>query len=276
MSLQLYQTKVFVSGNVVEVYQYGLPIARGYERSTSGLSGPSDYDIDLETGEILSSPEERKLSSRAQSNIRARNNLRRLALMNFTNKSKFLTLTFRENITDVEEANKYFKAFIRKLKKECKDEPLKYIAVIEFHQRGAVHYHMLCNLPYVRVEKIRSHWRSVVGEGNGNIDLQRIDHVDNIGAYVIKYMTKEDADPRLIGKKMYQCSKGLTKPREVIGAEADKILSQLQQNGKKIAYSNSYRSKHLDCEVVYSEYNLDRQSNKKQTLDDSIISKMHL
>ncbi|MEK5061884.1 hypothetical protein BK126_28515 [Paenibacillus sp. FSL H7-0326] len=262
MSLQLYQTKVFVSGNVVEVYQYELPIARGYERSTSGISTSPDYDIDLETGEILSSPEDRKLSSRAQSNIRARNNLRRLALMNFTNKSKFLTLTTKENITDLEESNKHFKAFIRKLKKECKDESLKYLAVIEFQKRGAVHYHMLCNLPYVRVEKIRSLWRSVVGEGN--IDLQRIDHVDNIGAYVIKYMTKEDADPRLIGKKMYQCSKGLTKPREVIGAEADKILSGLQQKGKKIAYSNSYRSKHLDCEVVYSEYNLDRQSNKNK------------
>jgi hypothetical protein len=33
-----------------------------------------------------------------------------------------------------------------------------------------------------------------------------MDHVDNIGAYVIKYMTKEDADPRLIEKKMYQTS----------------------------------------------------------------------
>ncbi|MBT2688386.1 hypothetical protein J7I93_09350 [Bacillus sp. ISL-47] len=31
-----------------------------------------------------------------------------------------------------------------------------------------------------------------------------MDHVVNIGAYVIKYMIKEDADPQLIGKKMYQ------------------------------------------------------------------------
>ncbi|MNQ94388.1 hypothetical protein D3C85_1099040 [compost metagenome] len=176
--------------------------------------------------------------------------------MNFTNRSKFITLTFKENIDDLEQANKYFKAFIRKLKKDCKD--FQYLAVIEFQKRGAIHYHMLCNMPYMRVEKIREHWRSVIGEGN--IDMQRIDHVDNIGAYVIKYMTKEDADARLIGKKMYQCSKGLQKPEELIGVEAEKVLAELQ--GKKIAYSNSYRSKQIDCEIVYSEYNLKRQSNK--------------
>ncbi len=257
MSIQAYNIKAIVSGGVYEFYRYEDTMFRGYT-AKRGIGAVDTYQdengnsmvLDRETGELIP----KQLNSRARSNIRARNNLRRLALANFNNRSKFLTLTFKENMEDLKEANKMFKAFIRKMKKEQAD--LKYIAVIEFQERGAIHYHLLCNLKYMRVEKIRKYWRDIVGEGN--IDLQRIDHVDNIGAYVIKYMTKEDADPRLQGKKMYQTSQKLDKPTELIGAQAQYLYERMLAEKRKKVYSSSYENKQTTNHVFYEEYNIKR------------------
>lgn len=257
MTIKAYNLKVIISGGVYEFYRYEDTMFRGYERKPGARSSNTFYDsegiamnIDPETGEMTP----KALDSRGRSNIRARNELRRLALANFNNKSKFMTLTFKEDIEDVAEANQMFAAFVRKMKKERPD--FKYIAVIEFQKRGAVHYHLLCNLKYMKFNIIREHWKGVVGEGN--VDVQPIDHVDNIGAYVIKYMTKEGADPRLVGKKMYQTSRNLERPIELVGAKAEYLYEQMQKEGIKKAYSSSYENKQTTNQIHYEEYNLRR------------------
>ncbi len=119
-----YDIKVIESGHVKELYYYGETRFRGYERSESyGANIGKVYvsDVDKETGELIQREateaeaeaikEAQKMSSREKSNVRARNNVRRLALSNFSNRSRFLTLTFRENIQDVELANKTFKRY---------------------------------------------------------------------------------------------------------------------------------------------------------------------
>ena len=239
-----YNVKVVVSGHVLEVYEYSDTIWRNLQskKAVSPLKiSPEDMD------EVILAE---KLDYRGKSNIRARNTLRRLALANFSNRSKFLTLTFRDDVKDVETANKEFKRFIRKMRKLLGD--FKYIAVIEFTKAGRVHYHVLMDINYVKATVLENTW------GNGFIKINRIDHVDNVGAYVVKYMTKSDADERLIGKKMYQCSRNLERPREYIGAEALYIVEQLKKEKRKIAYSNKYQSKLTDNEISYYEYNLKR------------------
>lgn len=264
---ELYREKVIISGNIVEIYSHEKSILTGISRDTSSFRHiktevEETHVIDYESGEIIreKTPEEifnslkDKLCSRARSNITARNNLRRLALMNFDNTSKFITLTFKDNVTDLEESNRIFKKFILRLNyylKKQDRESVQYLAVIEFQKRGAIHYHMLCNLEYIKAMKLEELW------GHGFIKINRITHVDNIGAYVVKYMTKEDADERLIGKKMYQCSKGLKKPVEITGREAAKIIFELEN--KKVAYSSSYENKLLGGFITYQEINLDRQ-----------------
>lgn len=260
---KLYQTKVIVSGHVVEVYRYQEPRARGLKSKPGAkLPTPRQY-IDMETGEILS-PEEVKLRNR-QKNVQAqRNKVRRLALANFTRHDKFLTLTFQENIQDIEKANKCFKQFIQNMNRELarRDMPkLEYLAVIEFQKRGAIHYHMLCKLPYFRVEIIRDCWRraiKVTGK-TGNIDLKDIRHVDNVGAYIVKYMSKDMVDMRLAGKKAFWCSRGLKRPREYIGEDAERIIKELKLEHKKTAYQSKYLDKQTHGEVSYQEYNLERQ-----------------
>lgn len=257
--------KAIVSGGVYEFYKYEDTMFRGYERRRNSSSQNTFYDdegnalqLDYETGELIP----KKLTSRARSNIRARNELRRVALANFNNKSKFITLTFREHIEDVAEANKLFKEFIKRLnayrkkkakqKKQKEPENLKYIAVIEFTKAGRIHFHMLCDLKYTPAKEIEEVW------GQGFIQINRIDHVDNIGAYVIKYMTKEDADPRLSGKKMYNPSKGLKRPKELVGKEAEYLYEQMQKEKRKKVYSSSYENKQTSNQIIYEEYNLAR------------------
>jgi len=243
-----YNVKIVVSGHVLEVYEYTDTIWRGLKSQEKRVSpakiSPEDMD------EIILAE---KLDSRGKSNIRARNTLRRLALANFSNKSKFLTLTFKENETDLEGANKQFKKFIRKLRNELGD--FKYLAVIEFQKRGAIHFHVLLTIKYTKAKQLEEWW------GKGFIKINRIDHVDNIGAYVVKYMTKADADERLIGKKMYQTSKNLERPKEYIGKEALYILEQLKAEKRKKAYSSKYKSKLTENEISYTEYNLKRATN---------------
>lgn len=60
---------------------------------------------------------------------------------------------------------------------------------------------MISNLPYIAAKELENIW------SNGFIKINAIDKVDNLGAYVIKYMTKDHADERLQGLKAYNCSK---------------------------------------------------------------------
>jgi hypothetical protein len=81
--------------------------------------------------------------------------------------------------------------------------------VPEFQKRGAIHYHLLCNIQYLSVAELdglRVIW------GNGWIDLKRIDSVENVGAYVAKYLGKANDDNRLFGRKKFFYSLDLLTP----------------------------------------------------------------
>ena len=252
------------------MYRYQESRVAGFKASKGKGSGAKFLNIedfvDKDTGEINDVPvQDTKLESRAKSNIRARNNIRRLALSNFSGKeSKFITFTFHENVQDLEEANTYFTKFIRSLKNYTKkkndNEKLTYLAAIEFQERGAVHYHMICNgLPkYPNYKEIIDLWRKANKGKGGSVKVEDIRHVDNVGAYIVKYMTKADADERLVGKKMYQCSQGLDKPLEIAGEKAEELIKELGLEGKKIVYQNEYQDKHTLGKVTYQEYNLNR------------------
>jgi len=151
------------------------------------------------------------LKNYANTNQRRRDKIRRLACCNFNVKyAKFLTLTFAENMTDIKECNVLFKNFIKRLKYNYSLKSIKYLAVIEFQKRGAVHYHVLLDIPYIPQEELQEVW------GNGFVYINAITHVDNIGAYVLKYITKDNNDSRLMGQKAYLTSRNLIKPSEIV------------------------------------------------------------
>ncbi len=100
--------------------------------------------------------------------------VRRLACCNFNaSYDKFFTLTFAENLTDVKKAYYIFRQFIKRLKRKVKKD-IKYLAVVEFQQRGAVHFHVLSDLPYMPQQELQELW------GQGFVYVNAISHVDNV------------------------------------------------------------------------------------------------
>ena len=202
--------RLLISGNVLEVYHYEKPIIRGEERKRIGRAGQWD------------TTEEAKAGNRQKTAQRAKRRVCHLANTNFSGKlAKFITLTYAANQISIRIADHDYKTFIQRLSYYLRIK-IEYIAVREFQERGAVHYHMLCNIPYIPNAELREIW------GHGFVNIQSVEEVDNVGAYITKYMTKDVEDERLLGKKKYLCSKNLAEPIEVIREEVmDDIFSEM-------------------------------------------------
>ena len=229
--------KAIVTGHVIEIYEYEKMPALPSEKNGKKETDPNGNEYD------------NTLFNRQNNMNKARNNLRRLITANFDEHSKFVTLTFKDNITDVKQANKEFKKFIQRMRYRYKG--FKYIAVVEFQKRGAVHYHMISDLPYIENSRLSKIW------GHGFVKINDITHVDNVGAYMIKYMTKDNTDLRLQGLKSYQTSKNLVRPIEYVGDEVDYIKELYGLDNKKTVFANTYNSEYLGI-TTYKEFNLKR------------------
>jgi hypothetical protein len=244
---------VIQSGHILEVYEY-----------RSGVMGLRDDDIVIsrEGGRDKEGQEDRKAEYRQTVNHKAREKVRRLINANFDEHSLFVTLTFAENMTDIEYANYELKKFLQKMKRRQKN--FAYVAVIEFQKRGAVHYHMLCNLhlEWTTHKELQKHERELAAIwGNGFVDIGYRKN-DNAGAYLIKYMSKEHNDERLNGKKRYFFSRNLKQPKKLTGLEAMKALQSLE--GVPPVFTNSYYND-FTGPVLYREYNPKRYNSNLQS-----------
>ncbi len=222
--IKYYNRRVIVSGNVVEIIETENSIFKGYVSSSAGRAN-SKFTSD-----------ETKQANRQKIATRARSTVRRVVNANSDIFKKFFTLTFAENLTDIKKARYEFDKFIKRVKTIYRD--FKYIEVIEFQKRGSIHFHMLCNLPYIDNDKLAEIW------GHGFIKINRIDNVDNLGAYITKYMTKDSIDDRLVGKKCYSMSKGLRKPTELTNEEDIDIMLKSISNIKRVQTSQ-FESEYL-------------------------------
>lgn len=236
--------KYVISGDIIEVYEYSK-----YMKGRGGANRTSSKSDDIESS----------LKNYANTNQRRRDMVRRLACSNFNAQyDKFFTLTFAANKTDVKECNYIFMKFIQRLKYKYKKD-LKYLAVIEFQKRGAVHYHVLSNIPYIPQDELQELW------GEGFVYINAITHVDNIGAYIVKYMTKDNTDERLQGLKAYLFSRNLKRPEELLNHNLKdfdklekKLYSKYKINELKAVYESNFDTFHLGS-CTYKQYNIKRK-----------------
>jgi hypothetical protein len=235
--------KAIISGNVIEIYEYEhLNVKGGGYHPGDGKDKEENY---------------------ARTQRRRKNELRRLITQNFeATGSKFVTLTFDNardfDIKDVKACNRYFKKFIQRLKRRYSE--MRYVSVIEFqdkNDRGAVHYHMICNLPYIRKSELAEIW------GAGYVKINRIDNVDNVGVYVTAYMTADMDDKRLMGLKAYNASRGLQRPIEAKSWQEEdwNQLRELEMITEKLepSYCGQYESSEAG-HIEYKQYNLSRNN----------------
>lgn len=174
-----YTTKIIKSGNMVEVYRYEIE---------QGVS----QNIPIErVGRSSVASDEDKKSNRGKVLRRARIEVERLINANYSTDSKFLTVTYQDNITDVTVSNSDFKNFIKRVEYKIKDK-LKYLAVTGFQSRGSVHYHVVAfNLPYMRGEELTALWK------NGNVKINAISTTEGIIGYLNKNISESFKDTRI-------------------------------------------------------------------------------
>ena len=242
------KSRIIISGNVVEMTTY----ERGYFKNYHEVKkiGRSSKDT----------TDEDKALNREKVLQRARSRVRRLACAN-PQLNKFFTLTFADNVTDLKYANNQFCCFIKRLNRyltKMHKDKVQYIAVVEFQERGAVHYHLLCNLPYISANKLQEIWK------NGFVKINKIDDVDNVGAYVTKYMSKDNADERLIGNRCYFTSQGLQEPITIEDNEIETTIEHLLLSGdielQKEPYKKTFENEQLG-NIEYTQLTLVKPLN---------------
>lgn len=174
-------------GNIIEVmYQE--------KRNNSNVIkklNANEY-IDTRTGEIK---EFIHIENRAQAINDVRKSLSRLRDYINTNvtdisKCKWVTLTYKENMTDTKKLYDDFKRFNMKLRYYLSKQNYKYeyIVAMEPQGRGAWHAHILmifdCKAPYIdNNDVMASIW------GHGFTSTKDLDgSIDNLGAYLTAYL----------------------------------------------------------------------------------------
>lgn len=250
--------------------------------------------MDIETGEI----KEFQLSENRKENYNSLRQtfkkLRYLINNNFIGSSNELhiTLTYRENMTDVKRLYEDFKKFIMRMKYQYKnDSSIDYINVVEPQERGAWHCHVLMRFNdldkiYIKNADLRRLW------GHGFVTIKSLKEVDNIGAYLSAYLTDleltnetflraikekrevvirqvEGKEKKFVkggrlhmyppGMNLYRNSKGIVKPerKKMRYKDIKKIVGSAQPH-----YEKSYHIENDNFEntISFEQYNTKRKT----------------
>lgn len=151
----------------------------------------------------------------------------------------FMTLTISDYCTWT--ADKCYTSLLKPFLRVMKDKHgvNRYIWKYELQERGNVHYHVLID-QFVEYDKIRNAWNRVqhrnrltdtyaktYGHFNPNsTDIHKVQHIDNLGAYLAKYLMKEEQKvkcfhegfpalfyDRVLKGKVWDCSTDLKRRR---------------------------------------------------------------
>lgn len=146
--------------------------------------------------------------NRDRAERRARSQIRRLILAHELN--YMWSLTFADEVTELDEAWRQFRLFYRRLHRHLPS--LKYVVVPELQKRGVWHFHMCVD------QYIDHAWMAAVW-GQGYV---YVSHGDARGAsrYLVKYLSKTFCDSEL-GEHRYQRSRNMQ--LNVIEGEAESL-----------------------------------------------------
>ena len=218
-----------ICGDIIyhSIYERSFRIGdRGFKRKKDTDKGKTDDELEMYTPEEIRG----RVFRRARKRIVDLVNTNSFAWKNKYNRPYppiFLTLTFKENIKDIEKANRIFSKFIQRFNYNItnqKKKYLKYVAVIEFQKRGAIHYHIvLFNLPFIKniYDVLKNLWPV------GYFKINKADNIRDVGFYIAKYMHKDFDDPRLKEHKCYFTSRDLEQPISISFIEVINIVMPL-------------------------------------------------
>ena len=112
-------------------------------------------------------------------------------------------------------------------------------------------------MPFIPLVKLQEIWKL------GFVFIENIKNVDNVGAYIVKYMTKENADERLQKEKAYLYSRNLDKPIEQSYFSLNDFktfaddYSKLGLNNQEPIFKSEYETEMLG-KCYYTQYNFNK------------------
>lgn len=225
-----YHDKLTIAGDMYIHTKTERPIFAQYASKFRGVRIPDAKTL------------EEKIENRKINAKRSKAKVIELCQTNFDENAKFLTLTFDDNqsfdVTNVDECNLRFTNFIRRLRRIVSN--LKYISTLEFQDtfgRGAVHYHMICNIPYLHWSELKKLW------SHGDINIKRPKSIKHVYFYIPKYFAKNAEDHRLLGKRTFTYSRNLKKAIQIRGDVAEKIAKDLPNKLIQVGKTQEYESK---------------------------------
>jgi len=244
-------TKVILCGHHIETYQYEKPLILNRKpKALKKRFQNQDKDWLFEAQNYI----RRRDEYRKRTKSRVIGQVQRLIESNFNKDSIFLTLTFNNqnnfDITDLKICNPKLHNFMVKLK--TKFSNLKYLVVPEFQKRGAVHYHLIINQPFIEKKLIQRMWKY------GFVKVKDIYYLEGIGNYFTKYLTKNSDDIRLYRKRSFFTSKNLRRAKTIYGKDAEKIINRLKEKNIKSYCSNEYEST-FNGAVKYSKHYIEEK-----------------
>ena len=173
--------RVKETGNVLEL----MWLQRRNKRISIRKISNDEYIL-LATGEVKRFDKQTSRADNVGTVKRSLAALRDLINCNCTDVSRcrWVTLTYRENMTDSKRLYRDFKYFVARLRYRI--GKFEYIVAAEPQGRGAWHLHLLMifrgKAPYIANEDMARCWRQ------GFVKVKKLDNVDNVGAYLTAYL----------------------------------------------------------------------------------------
>lgn len=265
--LSLYDIKLIDCGDYIQVYLYETKKSKtNKEDSNSDLKLENiqlntkldSNNINIEKEKKINNDKENKIEER--SIIRSKLECQRLAKANMKEWETFITLTFANNITDIDFANKRLKYFIDKVRRVKCD--FKYLCIPEFQKRGATHYHLLTNislndktLMYAQEDNSKFIHIKYWHDGFTSVESLKGDPKKIVG-YIAKYMTK-DIDNRLFNRHRYFYSRNLNTPKEnYIDLDNPRDMAFYKKiiQDSNLIYYNDYLNPYDNSQINFLEY----------------------
>ena len=206
--------------------------------------------------------------------IRSKIKLQRLVKCNSNDFKTFITLTFKDNITDLSTAYNRFRDFIKRTAKFQKN--FKWVCVPEFQKSGRVHYHLITNIDLDNTdliykqeeeEKVYYHiktWSKLIKNnkeyslGFDCVELVKDkdgNDTKKLCGYISKYMSKSYIEDCFYNKNRYYSSQNLIQPYDIFidtsNNEDNAKLEDLFKN-YDIIYTNSYKD-NFDNNITFIE-----------------------
>lgn len=256
---RLYDFKIVECGYFIQVYCY----------KHSRIKSPKkndDLDLNLKKISFEDNISKKETKLKSINEIEERNITRsklqcqRIAKANMEYWETFITLTFEDNVCDIEFANKRLRYFIDKVRRIKKD--FRYLCIPEFQKRGAIHYHLLTNiciddskLMYCQEDNPKFKHIKYWLDGFNSVEIIKGDAKKVVG-YISKYMTKE-IDNRLFGYRRFFYSQNCFVPKvSYIDSFDKKQMEFLQEKIQdlELIYQNEYLNTYDDSKVSFLEY----------------------